>query len=195
LLSRWLQATTPGAAVIVVRHGQVLFEKGYGLADVTTRVPITPPTVFDIASVSKPFTATCVLMLVEQGKLRYTDSLGAFFPEFPAEAREITVRQLLSHTSGLPDYTLWWGETRRLKGTPRTADNVVAFLERQRLRFKPGRRWEYSNSNYVVLAQIVSGPRAQTEGPTAAQERVGARRRIDVPVEGEGTSGDRERAL
>ena len=141
MLSRWVQASTPGAAVIVVRHGQVLLEKGYGLADVTTRVPITPRTVFDIASVSKPFTAMAVLMLVEHGKLHYTDSLGAFFPEFPVEARGITVSQLLSHTSGLPDYTLAWGETRRLKETPRTADNVVAFLERQRLRFTPGRRW------------------------------------------------------
>lgn len=156
LLSRWVQADTPGAAVIVVRHGNVLFEKGYGLADVARREPITPRTVFDIASVSKPFTAMAILMLVEQGKLHFTDSLGAFFPEFSVEAREITVRQMLSHMSGLPDYTRTWGETRGWKDTPRTADNVVAFLQRQRLRFKPGDRWEYSNSNYVLLAQIVS---------------------------------------
>lgn len=156
LLSRWVQAETPGAAVIVVRHGNVLFEKGYGLADVARREPITPHTVFDIASVSKPFTAMAILMLVEQGKLHFTDSLGAFFPEFSVEAREITVRQMLSHMSGLPDYTRTWGETRGWKDTPRTADNVVAFLQRQRLRFKPGDRWEYSNSNYVLLAQIVS---------------------------------------
>jgi len=156
LLSRWVQAGTPGAAVIVVRHGQVLLEKGYGLADVATQAPITPRTVFDIASVSKPFTAMSILMLVEHGKLRYTDTLGTFFPAFPADARQVTVRQLLTHTSGMPDYTLAWGETRRPSdGTPRTAGNVVAFLSRQRLRFTPGSRWEYSNSNYVLLAQIV----------------------------------------
>ena len=68
-----IQASTPGAAVIVVRHGQVLLDKGYGLADVARRVPITPRTAFDIASVSKPFTAMAVLMLVESGKLHYTE--------------------------------------------------------------------------------------------------------------------------
>jgi CubicO group peptidase (beta-lactamase class C family) len=157
LLSRWVKPTSPGAAVVVVHHDRVLFEKGYGLADVTTRVPITPRTVFDVASVSKPFTAIAVLMLVEDGKLHYTDSLGAFFPEFAADARRITLGQLLSHTSGLPDYTLNWGETRKLRDSaPRTADNVVSFLSWQRLRFAPGRRCEYSNSNYVLLAQIVS---------------------------------------
>ena len=158
LMARWSQGDTPGAAVIVIQSGKVVLERGYGLADLTKKARINTKTVFDIGSVSKQFTAMAVMMLVERGKLRYTDTLTEFFPEFQSDARQITVRQLLHHTSGIRDYTLVWGESKKLKGNePRTNENAVKFLAgQQQLRFLPGQRWEYSNSNYVLLAQIVS---------------------------------------
>ena len=156
LMTRWATARSPGAAVVVIHNGTVVHAKGYGLGNLTTGEPIGPTTVFDIASVAKQFTAMATMMLVERGQLRYGDSLSAFFPEFKGDLRRITVRQLLSHTSGIMDYTTVWGETsKRADKTPRTNDNVVRFLAHQRLRFRPGARWEYSNSNYVLLAQII----------------------------------------
>jgi CubicO group peptidase (beta-lactamase class C family) len=158
LMSRWSQGNTPGAVIIVVKDGRVVHEKGYGMANVPTKERINSNTVFDIASVSKQFTAMAIMILVERGKLHYTDTLSRFFPAFQPDAQRITVRQLLNHTSGILDYSLVWGESNKLKGNaPRDAANVVAFVARQRqLRFPPGQRWEYSNSNYVILAQIVS---------------------------------------
>jgi CubicO group peptidase (beta-lactamase class C family) len=158
LMARWSEGKTPGAAVIVIQDGRVLYEKGYGLADLRTRKPISPTTVFDIASVSKQFTAMAVMILVERGRLNYSDPLSKFFPEFPPYAQQVTIRHLLNQASGILDYTLQWGESKKLKGNaPRTSENVVRFLARQqRLEFNPGQRWEYSNSNYVLLAQIVS---------------------------------------
>lgn len=166
LISRWSQGDAPGASVVVIRDGQVVHRQGYGLASLATKERISPHTIFDIASVSKPFTAMAVMMLVERGKLRYQDTLAKFFPEFQADAGQITIRQLLGHTSGIMDYTTVWGETRTRPGAaPRTNDNVVKFLAGQKLRFPPGQRWEYSNSNYVLLAQIVS----EVSGDTFAQ--------------------------
>src|SRR5262249_43336274 len=146
LMARWSQGDTPGAAIIVIRDGHALHEKGYGLANLTTKERISTKTVFDVGSVSKPFTAMAGIILVERGKLNYTDTLSKFFPEFQADAQRITVRQLLNHTSGIFDYEFVWGESKKLKGNePRTAENVVKFLAgRKRLRFQPGQRWEYS---------------------------------------------------
>jgi CubicO group peptidase (beta-lactamase class C family) len=94
----------PGAAVLVVREGRVVFERGYGVSDLRTRREIDGRTNFRLASVTKQFTAASVMLLVRDGKLRYEDNLTDIFPDFPEYGRAITVRQLLNHTSGLPDY-------------------------------------------------------------------------------------------
>jgi len=156
-MAGWSQGDTPGAAVIVIQNGKVVHEKGYGLADLKTKERISSQTVFDIGSVAKPFTAMAVMMLVERGKLSYADTLSQFFPEFQSDARQITIRQLLNHTSGIREYTLVWGESKKLRSNePRTNENAVKFLAGQKqLRFLPGQKWEYSNSNYMLLAQIV----------------------------------------
>ena len=157
LMARWSRGDTPGAAIIVIRDGRALLEKGYGLANLTTKESIGPKTIFDIGSVSKQFTAMALMILVERGKLNYSDKLSKFFPELQSEARQITLRHLLNHSSGIFDYTSVWGESAKLKGSaPRTSENVVRFLAGRKLLFPPGQRWEYSNSNYVLLAQIVS---------------------------------------
>lgn len=127
-MARWPQGSTPGAAVIAIQDGKVVHEKGYGLADLKTKGRITPRTAFDIASVSKQFTVMAVMMLVERGQLNYAETLSKFFPEFPTDARQVTIRQLLNHTSDILDYSLLWGESRKLTGdAPRTNENVVRF--------------------------------------------------------------------
>src|SRR5581483_4190991 len=100
-----LQSTAaPGAAVMVIDHGQVVFQHGYGVAELRTRTPIDEHTNFRLASDTKQFTAMAVMLLVHDGKLRYDERLTEVFPEFPAYGKNITIRELLNHTSGLLDY-------------------------------------------------------------------------------------------
>lgn len=94
----------PGAAVLVVHNGRPVFRRGYGVTDLRTRHTITPQTNFRLASFTKQFTATCIMLLVRDGKLHYDDHLTDIFPEFPAYGKGITIRNLLNHSSGLPDY-------------------------------------------------------------------------------------------
>lgn len=150
----------PGAAVLVVRNGKAVFRRGYGVADLRTLAPIDGRTNFRLASFTKQFTAACIMLLARDGKLRYDDHLTDFFPEFPAYGKAITVRNLLNHTSGLPDY-----EDVLMKQYPDTPPEkipqildagVLKLLEQQSSGvFAPGSRWEYSNSGYAVLAMIV----------------------------------------
>lgn len=152
--------TAPGAAVLVVRNGKPVFRRGYGVTDLRTNHPIDAKTNFRLASFTKQFTATCIMLLARDGKLHYDDRLTTFFPEFPAYGKDITVRNLLNHTSGLPDY-----EDLMMKQYPNTPEEkipqildagVLKLLEQQtKGNFSPGTKWEYSNSGYAVLAMIV----------------------------------------
>lgn len=159
---------TPGAAVIVIKEGRVLLKTGYGVANLETGQRITPDTAFLLASVTKQFTAMAVMILAERGKLNYEDSLSKFFPRFPSFAREITVRKLLNHTAGLPEYEGLFlkqrlidrdwprsGKSQRSLFEPTSKDVLKLLAEEKKLRFRPGDKFEYSNSGYVVLAQIV----------------------------------------
>lgn len=153
-------ADAPGAAVLVVRNGQAIFRRGYGVTDLRTRRLIGPETDFRLASFTKQFTATCIMLLVHDGKLRYDDHLTDIFPEFPAYGKAITIRNLLNHTSGLPDY-----EDLLMKQYPNTPDDkipqildagVLKLLEQQSAGLFPaGSKWQYSNSGYATLAMIV----------------------------------------
>lgn len=152
--------TAPGAAVLVVRHGKPIFREGYGVTDLRTKHPIGPGTDFRLASFTKQFTAACIMLLVHDGKLHYDDHLTDIFPEFPAYGKPITIRNLLNHTSGLPDY-----EDLLTAQYPNTPDDqipqihdagVLKLLEQQTAgKFPAGSKWEYSNSGYVVLGLIV----------------------------------------
>lgn len=146
----------PGAAVMVVLDGAIVHQRGYGLADVTKRRPITAQTTFDLASVSKQFTAMAIMMLVERGELSYDDTLATFFPALPAYARRITVRHLLTHTSGVPDYmTAFEEKVAAVPPEPSSRDVITMIASRPEPEFVPGTRFGYSNSGYVLLAQIV----------------------------------------
>jgi CubicO group peptidase (beta-lactamase class C family) len=160
IFSALKSSNAPGAAVLVVRNGQPVFRRGYGVTDLRTLHPIDAKTDFRLASFTKQFTAASIMLLVRDGKLQYNDHLTDIFPEFPAYGKSITVRNLLNHTSGLPDY-----EDLLMKQYPDTPEEkipqildagVLKLLEKQASgKFAPGSKWEYSNSGYAVLAMIV----------------------------------------
>jgi CubicO group peptidase (beta-lactamase class C family) len=160
LFSKFVNAQDPGCAVLVVKDGQPVFRKGYGVADLRTLRKIGPETNFRLASLTKQFTAVAVMLLVHDGKLSYEDRLTDVFPDFPAYGKAITIRQLLNHTSGLIDYEdimakQYAGITD--DKIPQISDaGVLELLKKQpSTKFTPGTRWEYSNSGYVVLAMVV----------------------------------------
>jgi CubicO group peptidase (beta-lactamase class C family) len=163
LMAQWNAGDTPGAAILVVRDGQVLLSKGYGLSNIEGKAPIRPDTVFDLASVSKQFTAMAILILAERGKLSVDDPLSKFFPEFPAYAQKITIRHILNHTSGLPDYMEALMTAGKIDKQwkpggfePTSADIIKVLAEQKAPRFMPGAKFEYSNSGYVVLGQVAT---------------------------------------
>jgi CubicO group peptidase (beta-lactamase class C family) len=158
LLTPLVSSGEPGIAVLIVKDGRIAFERGYGVAELRTGRPIDARTNFRLASVSKQFTAAAVMLLVRDGRLRYESRLTDIFPDFPEYGREITVRNLLQHTSGLPDYE----DLMPPAPEPESPDpvqikdgEVLALLKRTPAPlFPPGTAWQYSNSGYVVLGQI-----------------------------------------
>ena len=147
------QGAVPGASVLVLRDGEALVRKGYGLADLEKNVAATPATNYRLASVSKQFTAAAILLLVEDGKLSLDDPIRKWLPSLPAVADPITVRHLLTHSSGLIDYedVMPAGLNYQL----RDSDVLDLLARQQRLYFHPGSAWRYSNSGYALLALIV----------------------------------------
>jgi len=142
-----------GACVLAIYGGQVVFEHADGLADVETKTPCTPATNFRIASVSKQFTATAVMLLVDRGKLSLDDTLTHFFPGFPDYGDKITVKHLLTHNSGLPHYeeVIPQGTTLQLDDL----DVLHLLMATKEPRFTAGEKFEYSNSGYTILGLIV----------------------------------------
>lgn len=163
------QANSPGAVVIVIKEGNALLAKGYGLADLENKIPCITNTNFRLASVTKQFTAMAVLILAEQGKLSLQDRLPKFFPEFPAYGEAISLHHLLTHTSGLPDYEdhIPGGTTIPL------SDRDVLFILRQQSKtdFAPGAQFHYSNSGYALLALIVENVSGRTF-PAFVKEKI-----------------------
>ncbi|MEA3015256.1 MAG: hypothetical protein QOD42_3801 [Sphingomonadales bacterium] len=149
-------ADGPGGAVIITRGGETIYRAGRGLADVETRRPLTPDSVFRLGSLTKQFTAAIVLQLVQEGRIALDDPVSRFFPDYPQPGAAATVRQLLNHTSGIQSYTGipgWMVEenTNRPHGT---AEMIALFRDRPS-QFPPGQAWAYNNSGYVLLGAIV----------------------------------------
>lgn len=143
----------PGCAVLVVRHGDILVEQGYGLADLDRGVPVTAETNFRLASVTKQFTAYAVLQLVESGALSLDERLTDLFDGFPAYGQGIRVRDLLTHTSGLLDYEDLMADTATVQVLDRDVLAMMASVDSTY--FPPGTAYRYSNSGYAVLAMAV----------------------------------------
>src|SRR6266849_1178269 len=157
-------ANTPGLAVLVRKDGRTAFERGYGARELRSFAKIDPKTNFRLASCSKQFTAMSIMLLVRDGKLRYNDTLTDVFADFPAYGKTITIRNLLNHTSGLPDYEDLMAAAEKRKGAPlwtptyQIQDAEVLDLLKQEAagKFAPGTQWSYSNSGYVVLGLVVA---------------------------------------
>lgn len=141
----------PGVAVAIVSKGELLAAKGYGYANVEHKVPVTNETIYQSGSLGKQFTSALVMTLVEEGKLGLEDPITRYFPDAPESWRNIRVRHLLTHTSGIPDYTEQDIDFRR----DYTEDDLTKVVYRLTLEFEPGSRWNYSNSGYVILGILV----------------------------------------
>jgi CubicO group peptidase (beta-lactamase class C family) len=148
---------SPGFAVLVRKDERTVFQRGYGVRDLRSLQRIDSLTDFRLASFTKQFTATAVMLLVHDGKLRYDQPITEIFPEFPQYARAITIRHLLTHTSGLPDYedameAHEWTPEHQIQD-----EDVLGLLERQAApQFAAGKSWAYSNSAYVLLGLVVA---------------------------------------
>ncbi len=164
IFSPLADARSPGLAVLVRKNGRTVFERGYGARELRSFSKIDPQTNFRLASCSKQFTAMSIMLLVHDGKLRYDGKLTDVFPDFPAYGKAITIRNLLNHTSGLPDYEDLMAAAENRKGaaiwtpTHQIQDAEVLDLLKQEAagKFAPGSKWSYSNSGYVVLGLVVA---------------------------------------
>lgn len=143
----------PGASVVVIHDGEVAYMHSYGLANVEEKVPATPETDYRLASLTKQFTATAIMLLARDGKLDYDDRVSDILPGFPAYGRDITIRHLLTHTSGLWAYEDFVPDTASVQVKDR---DVLALLGRaDSTYFAPGSAFRYSNTGYAVLALVV----------------------------------------
>ena len=152
---RQVLATTgvPSATVAVVRDGRLAYAQAYGAARLEPRVPALPSMRYSIGSISKQFAASCILLLQQEGKLSLDDPVARFLPGL-TRAGEVTIRELLSHTSGYQDY---WPQdyVPQLMQRPISTDSIMTRWARRPLDFDPGMRWQYSNTNYVIAGAIV----------------------------------------
>jgi D-alanyl-D-alanine carboxypeptidase len=146
----------PGMAVAVVRDGRIATVRTYGFADLERRLPVTESSIFEIGSVTKQFTAALILKLAEEGRIGLDEKISTYLPGVPESWPDITVRHLLTHTSGIPNYLLVQGlfeETTR----PGVTHEAIAkmFFDRLTPEFQPGETWSYSNSGYLLLGNII----------------------------------------
>ncbi|MPR35129.1 serine hydrolase domain-containing protein [Salmonirosea aquatica] len=163
LFTEWNKPGMPGASVGVVHQGKLIYAKGFGEADLETGAPITPETIFHVASVSKQFTAYAIVLLAQQGKLALDDDIRKYVPEVPDFGKTITLRHLLNHTSGLRDQWNLLAMSGRGLDDVITKDHIFNLIKRQReLNFEPGSAYAYCNTGYTLLAEIVSRVSKQT---------------------------------
>lgn len=156
---RTFDRSQPGAAMLVRKHGRTVYAVNLGRRDLRTKAPLDARTNFRLASVTKQFTATAIMLLVKDRKLRYDTRLTEVFADFPAYGHDVTIRHLLNHTSGLPDYEeLMDHAGKQWTEDDQISDAEVLELLKQApgLKFVPGSHWSYSNSGYVVLGSIVA---------------------------------------
>jgi CubicO group peptidase (beta-lactamase class C family) len=143
----------PGLALAVVRNGKVVRAQGYGYANLELGVPVTPNTVFSLHSVSKQFCATGIMLLIREGKVHLDDPVTKYFPETAPAWSGITVKMLLNHTSGIPDYL---NDNLKLDVPDNAPDSVIpGAVSKLPLKFTPGTKFAYSNTGFLMLAQII----------------------------------------
>lgn len=153
LFHRYNSPTSPGACIMIIKNWKVVFEKAYGMAHVSKKIPNTTKTNFRLASVTKQFTATCIMKLVEQKKITYDDTIIKFFPQLPQVVKNVTIQHLLTHTSWLPDDDELIPKNRKLQVHDK---NYLVYMQKiKKVHFSPGEKFEYINVWYCLLSLIV----------------------------------------
>jgi CubicO group peptidase (beta-lactamase class C family) len=140
----------PGIALLVSRNGEIVRAQGFGFSNVELQVPVKPETLFQSGSVGKQFTATAIMMLVEEGKISLDDPITKYFPDAPANWKPVTVRNLLSHTGGFTDYPKDFDFRKDY-----TEDDLLKIVAGIPLAFPPGTKWSYSNLGYLTLGILI----------------------------------------
>ncbi len=164
ILEHAFPADGPGAAAIAVKDGQVVFRGASGMADLEHRIPLTPASVFRLGSVTKQFTAAALVLLEERGKLSLDDSITQYLPAYPTHGHHITIRHLLTHTSGIFSYTSIPGYMNQGIMRDLTTDELVDVFKAEPMDFAPGEQYRYSNSGYVLAGAIIEKVSGQSYG-------------------------------
>ena len=154
LLSEQFKAGESGCAALVAQKGQILYKKAFGMADIELNVPMQADMVFRIGSITKQFTAVCILQLMEQGKLSLQDEITKFIPDYPTQAHKITIEHLLTHTSGIKSYT-GMKNFQDIIRKDMKPEEVIDFFKNQPMEFVPGSKFNYNNSGYFLLGYII----------------------------------------
>jgi CubicO group peptidase (beta-lactamase class C family) len=157
LFEQEIKKDSPGAAVAIIKDGSIIYKNGYGIACMDYDIPITPSTIFHVASVSKQFTTFAIALLADQGKLSLDDDIRKYLPEVPDFGKTITIRHLIYHTSGLRDqWELLAMAGWRLDDVI-TKEHILKIVRHQKeLNFDPGEEYSYCNSGYTLMAEIVA---------------------------------------
>jgi CubicO group peptidase (beta-lactamase class C family) len=156
LFAQWDKTDTPGCALAVIKDGQIIYERGYGMASLNLAAPITPSSVFKVGSIAKQFTAMSILMLERQGKLSLDDDIRKYVPDVPDFGTPITLRHLIHHTSGLRDFPEMLEMAGWRQDDVITEKDILEMVSRQRtLNHQPGEEYLYTNTGYVLLALVV----------------------------------------
>ncbi len=163
-LDKFMQAFTEvrgfSGSVLVMKQGKVMLRKGYGLADREWNIPNTPETKFRIGSITKQFTATCILQLAEENKLSVEDKLSKYYPDYP-NGDKITIHMLLTHTSGIANYTAIPG-FEKVATLTWSNDSMINYFKNRPVSFQPGNGWNYSNSGFFLLGCIIEKVNGQS---------------------------------
>ena len=157
-----------GLSIAVVRHGQLVLAKGFGYADLSERVPVSADTVFRLASITKEFTAAALLHLQEEGELSLDDRIGDYLPNYPAAGQRITIRDLLSHTSGLSDVAVI--PIFEEGGVGYTRERIIDLVASQPLDFEPGTGHSYSNVGFIIAGMVIEEAAGTTYGDYVTDE-------------------------
>jgi CubicO group peptidase (beta-lactamase class C family) len=166
----------PGLTLLVSKNGKPIRTEGYGVSNLELKVPATPETIFQSGSVGKQFTATAVMMLVEAGKIGLEDPLTKYFPEAPSSWKQVTVRELLSHTAGFTDYPKDFDEQKDY-----TEGELLKIVEAIPLAYSPGTSWSYSNLGYLTLGITSCGKGSFDR--SRCQRRASSVRRTSFPID------------
>lgn len=144
----------PGAAILVAKNGKAIYKKAFGKANLELDVNMTTENVFQLASITKQFTAIAILMLEEQGKLKVEDEITKYIPDYPVKGKKITIHQLLNHTSGIRDYTSMPGLLQLARNDMKPTE-LIEYFKNEPMDFAPGEKYAYNNSAYILLGHII----------------------------------------